>query len=149
MRTFELYSIPFEIVWTSGVYLQISFFLMNSSTSNYKRYPYQGVYCSITWLRLIVLHFFKINYFFLNLQNDWGKTVIDYNYHELVLRWVNVLWHFLLVCHLVKTNQSKKQFGYWFSSPCQLKLHVSRRKKIIVHRKHFLLTYKKWWCNWN
>ena len=72
------------------------------------------------------------------------KTAIDYNYHELVMRWVSV-FHFLLVCHLVKTNQSKKQFGYWFTSPCQLKLHVSRRIKIIVHvhRKHFLLTYKK------
>ena len=57
------------------------------------------------------------------------KTAIDYNYHELVMRWVSV-FHFLLVCHLVKTNQNKKkQFGYWFTSPCQLKLHVSRRKK--------------------
>lgn len=36
------------------------------------------------------------------------KTAIDYNYHELVMRWVSV-FHFLLVCHLVKTNQNKKK----------------------------------------
>ena len=87
---------------------------------------------------LIETNCFKINYFFLNLQNDWGKTVIDYNYHELVLRWVNVLWHFLLVCHLVKTNQNKKTIWLLVFKPMPTQIACLKKKKI-VHRKHFFI----------
>ena len=68
------------------------------------------------------------------------KTAIDYNYHELVMRWVSV-FHFLLVCHLVKTNQNKKKNNLVIG----LQAHASsncmsqEEKKIIVHHKHFFI----------
>ena len=67
------------------------------------------------------------------------KTAIDYNYHELVMRWVSV-FHFLLVCHLVKTNQNKKTIWLLVYKPMPAQIAcLKNKKKQIVYRRRFFI----------